>query len=290
MDYTVHWILQARILEWVAFPFSRDLPNLAIEPKSPALRANSLPAEPQGKPKNTRVGNLSLSSRSSQPRNRTGVSCIAGGFFTNWAIREACGVTKSWTWLSDFHFHFQPCMSLSRRPGAGLWVLALSWPISSPRAAAVPSADPHRLAALSQGQTWRWSRSHKPACAVSLCQLWLHCFSYLTTPVSFTENLCYCRLSKGCPERSLTCVFQRTDSQEALYLCQRELPGSLSAVTALTCVSCLILHPEKEMQRVQVRVTCPMPSFSLAGNGRAWTLCPVPWWRWLCLPGFVEIN
>ena len=30
-----------------------------------------------------------FSSRSSQPRNRTGVTCIAGGFFTNWAIREA---------------------------------------------------------------------------------------------------------------------------------------------------------------------------------------------------------
>jgi len=30
-----------------------------------------------------------FSSRSSQPRNPTGVSCIEGGFFTNWAIREA---------------------------------------------------------------------------------------------------------------------------------------------------------------------------------------------------------
>ena len=39
-----------RILAWVAYPFSRG---------------------------------------SSQPRNRTRVSCIAGGFFTNWAIREA---------------------------------------------------------------------------------------------------------------------------------------------------------------------------------------------------------
>ena len=53
--YTVHGILQARILEWVAFPFSRG---------------------------------------SSRPRNRTGVSCIAGGFFTNWAIWEVKG---SWT-------------------------------------------------------------------------------------------------------------------------------------------------------------------------------------------------
>ena len=30
-----------------------------------------------------------FSSRSSQPRNQTWVSCIAGRFFTNWAIREA---------------------------------------------------------------------------------------------------------------------------------------------------------------------------------------------------------
>ena len=50
MDYTVHGILQARILEWVAFPFSGDPPNPGIEPRSPAFQADSLPAEPQGKP------------------------------------------------------------------------------------------------------------------------------------------------------------------------------------------------------------------------------------------------
>ena len=47
--YTVHGILQARILEWIANPFSRG---------------------------------------SSQPRDWTQVSCIAGGFFTSWATRE----------------------------------------------------------------------------------------------------------------------------------------------------------------------------------------------------------
>ena len=57
-DYTVHGILQARILEWGAFPSPGDLPNPGIEPRSPALQADSLPAEPQGKPKNTGVGNL----------------------------------------------------------------------------------------------------------------------------------------------------------------------------------------------------------------------------------------
>ena len=49
MDCTVHGILQARILEWVAFPFSKDLPNPGIEPRSPTLQADSFPVEPQGK-------------------------------------------------------------------------------------------------------------------------------------------------------------------------------------------------------------------------------------------------
>ena len=39
---TVHGILQARILEWVAFPFSMDLPNPGIEPRSPALQVDQL--------------------------------------------------------------------------------------------------------------------------------------------------------------------------------------------------------------------------------------------------------
>ena len=46
MDYTAHGILQARLLEQ-DFPFSRDLPNPGIEPQSPTLKADSLPAEPQ---------------------------------------------------------------------------------------------------------------------------------------------------------------------------------------------------------------------------------------------------
>ena len=62
MNYTLHRILQARILEWVAFPFSRgsSQPKPGIKPRSPALQVDSLPAEPQGKPKNTGVGSLSL--------------------------------------------------------------------------------------------------------------------------------------------------------------------------------------------------------------------------------------
>ena len=47
---SVHGILQARILEWVAISFSGDLPNPGIEPGSPALQADSL-SEPPGKPR-----------------------------------------------------------------------------------------------------------------------------------------------------------------------------------------------------------------------------------------------
>ena len=62
MDYTAHEILQARILEWIAFPFSREssqpgnLPSLGIKPRFPTLNpglpvgTDSVPTEPQGKP------------------------------------------------------------------------------------------------------------------------------------------------------------------------------------------------------------------------------------------------
>ena len=61
MHYTVHRILQARILEWVAFPFSRG---------------------------------------SSQPRDWTQVSRIAGGCFTSWATREAPSSTSQSSFLT----------------------------------------------------------------------------------------------------------------------------------------------------------------------------------------------
>ena len=51
MDYTVHGILQTRILEWVAYPFPRGSPDQGIETGSPASQADSLPTELSGKPK-----------------------------------------------------------------------------------------------------------------------------------------------------------------------------------------------------------------------------------------------
>ena len=60
MDYTVHAILQGRILEWISVPFSKRSSQVRVKPRSPTFQADSLPAEPQGKSKNTGVGSLSL--------------------------------------------------------------------------------------------------------------------------------------------------------------------------------------------------------------------------------------
>ena len=49
MDYTVPGILWPEYWSGESFPSPGDLPNPEIEPRSPALQADSLPAEPQGK-------------------------------------------------------------------------------------------------------------------------------------------------------------------------------------------------------------------------------------------------
>ena len=63
MDYTVHGILQARILEWIAFPFSRG---------------------------------------SSQPRDQTQVSHMADGFLTSWATRETMNILLLTNFIASF--------------------------------------------------------------------------------------------------------------------------------------------------------------------------------------------
>ena len=55
MDYSlpgfsVHEILQARILKWVAIPFSKESSDPGMEPRTPAVQEDSLLTEPPGKP------------------------------------------------------------------------------------------------------------------------------------------------------------------------------------------------------------------------------------------------
>ena len=118
-DYTVHGILQARILEWVVFPFSRGssqprdwnpgLPHCRwilyqlSHKGSPMLVShscltlcNSMDCSPPGssvygilQAKILVWVAISFSRGSPQPRDWTQVSCIVGKFFTIWATREA---------------------------------------------------------------------------------------------------------------------------------------------------------------------------------------------------------
>ena len=60
MNYIVHEILQARILEWVAFLFSRGSSQLRDRTQVSHTAGGFFTAEPPGKPKNPGVGSLSL--------------------------------------------------------------------------------------------------------------------------------------------------------------------------------------------------------------------------------------
>ena len=109
--WTLHGILQARILEWVAFPFSRgsSQPRDWIQISHIAGRFFTSWAI-RGAQEYWSEHPIPFSRGSSWPRNRTRVSCIAGGFFTNWAVRECC---PSFLYRSCTSLHiYQQCMML----------------------------------------------------------------------------------------------------------------------------------------------------------------------------------
>ena len=95
MDHTVHGILQARILEWVAFPFSRGIvPTQGSNPGLLHCGRILYQLSHKRSPRILEWVAYPFSRGSSWPRSRTGVSCIAGRFFTNWAMREAWAIKQ----------------------------------------------------------------------------------------------------------------------------------------------------------------------------------------------------
>ena len=76
---------------WSGLPCSPpgDLPNSGTEPRSSALRADSLSSAPTGKPRILEWVTYPFSRGTSQHRDQIWVSCIAGGFLTSWATQEA---------------------------------------------------------------------------------------------------------------------------------------------------------------------------------------------------------
>ena len=73
----------SRSVEWVTFPFSRGSSQLGSNPGFPHCGQILYQLSHKGSPRILECVAYPFSSRSSRPRDRTGVSCIAGRFFTN---------------------------------------------------------------------------------------------------------------------------------------------------------------------------------------------------------------
>ena len=90
MGYTVSGIFQTRILEWVIFPFSRRSSQArGSNPGFPHCKRILYQLSHKESSRILEWVGYPFSSGSSWLRNWTRVPCTAGGFFTNWATREA---------------------------------------------------------------------------------------------------------------------------------------------------------------------------------------------------------
>ena len=116
---SVHWIFQARILEWVAISSAGNLPDPGSNPhllhllhcrqilycsataaaakwlQSCLILCDPIDSSPPGSPvpgilqaRTLEWAAIAFSRGSYQPRNQTGLSCIAGRCFTSWDFRE----------------------------------------------------------------------------------------------------------------------------------------------------------------------------------------------------------
>ena len=139
MDCIVCGVLQARIPEWVAFPFSRGSSQPRDWTQSPALQAVSFQLSHQGSPRILEWVAYLFSSRSSQPRNRTWVLWLSG-----YRICLQCGRPgfNPWIWKipwrrerlptlvfwpREFHGLYNPWghkeLDMTERLSLSLWVL-----------------------------------------------------------------------------------------------------------------------------------------------------------------------
>ena len=104
MDYTVHGILQARILEWVAFPFSRGSSQPRDGTRVSHIAGRSFTSWTTRKPKNTGVGSLSLL-QGIFPTQESNLPCL----HTRWLLAQRpSSVLGTWcmTLVSDLLSHW----------------------------------------------------------------------------------------------------------------------------------------------------------------------------------------
>ena len=123
MDNTVHGILQARILEWVACCFLQGIfPTQRSTPGLPHCRWSLYQLSHQGSPIILEWVAYPFSRGSSWPRNWSGVSCIAGGFFTNWATGKAQRLVKVTVIIKSSNDLRGKCVAEKERHWPGVWM------------------------------------------------------------------------------------------------------------------------------------------------------------------------
>ena len=106
MDYLVHGILQARILE-VGSLSPGDLPNQGLNPGLLHCKWILYQLSLKGSPRTLEWVAYPFSRGSSRPRHPTGIFCTAGKFFTNWAISEALSL---WVQVERGHPTLMVCL------------------------------------------------------------------------------------------------------------------------------------------------------------------------------------
>ena len=115
-DSSVHGDFPGKNTEAVAMPSSRGPPQPGIQARSPAWQIHYRLSH-QGSPGILEWISYPFSRGSSQPRNPTTVFCIAEGFFTHWAAREA---------QSFFFSNFWPDFTKYRNPW-NMWIYQSSF-------------------------------------------------------------------------------------------------------------------------------------------------------------------
>ena len=96
MDYTVHGIPQARILEWVAFSFPRGSSQPRDQTQVSHIAGGFFTSwATKGSPRILAWVAYPFPRGSSSDKNQTSISCIVGRFFTSWAITEIMSESKT---------------------------------------------------------------------------------------------------------------------------------------------------------------------------------------------------
>ena len=207
MDYTVHGILQVRMLEWVAYSLLQGIfPTQGLNPGLLHYRQILHQLSHKGSSRILEWVAHPFSSGSSWPRNGTGFSWIASGFFTNWAIREALNPSDQYmnqllkkiyfisthrkSSYEDRGWYKQQLLEITCMGPCGGWVPS--------GLGALPAHPCPRLCPLEEIQEARQRPEHRWVTEDSM-PLWPASGSPIQIFIFLTRGLCIRRLVFYCP-------------------------------------------------------------------------------------------